>query len=93
MSSRRALFLFLFALAVRLIYQATLSGWGGTNFATDSTMYMGFVENILENGQMAGADAPGPHSERMPLYPYFLALVFSVRRHEFRRGGLVSGHR
>ncbi len=27
---------------------------------------------------MAGADAPGPHSERMPLYPYFLALVFSL---------------
>ena len=76
MSSRRALFLFLFALAVRLIYQAALSGWGGTNFATDSTMYMGFAENILENGQMAGADAPGPHSERMPLYPYFLALIF-----------------
>ena len=76
MSARRALFLFLFALAVRLAYQAALSGWGGTNFDVDSAMYMGFAGNILESGQMGRADAPGPHSERMPLYPYFLALIF-----------------
>ncbi len=78
MSSRRALFLFLVASAVRLIYQAVLSGWGGTNFDVDSATYIGFAGNIMEGGNMAGADAPGPHSERMPLYPYFLALVFSL---------------
>ncbi len=78
MSSRRALFLFLFALAIRLIYQAALSVSGGTNIDADSATYIGFAGNIMEGGNMAGADAPGPHSERMPLYPYFLALVFSL---------------
>jgi 4-amino-4-deoxy-L-arabinose transferase-like glycosyltransferase len=77
-SSRRALFLFLFALAVRLAYQAALSVSGGTNIDVDSAKYIGFAGNIMEGGNMAGADAPGPHSKHMPLYPYFLALVFSL---------------
>ena len=78
MSSRRILLLFLAALAVRLAYQWVLSVSGGTNIDADSATYIGFAGNIMEGGNMAGADAPGPHSERMPLYPYFLALVFSL---------------
>ncbi len=76
MSSRRILLLFLAALAVRLAYQWVLLALGGANMDVDSGGYIALAGNILEGGQMAGTDAPSPHTYRMPLYPYFLALVF-----------------
>ncbi len=58
MSSRRILLLFLAALAVRLAYQWVLLALGGANMDVDSGGYIALAGNILEGGQMAGADAP-----------------------------------
>ncbi len=76
MRFRRVLLLFLAALAVRLAYQWVLLALGGANIGADSPTYIAVAGNILEGGQMAGAGATGPETARMPLYPYFLALVF-----------------
>ena len=78
MRFRRVLLLFLAALAVRLAYQWVLLALGGANMDVDSGGYIALAGNILEGGEMAGAGASGPETERMPLYPYFLALIFSL---------------
>ena len=55
MSIRRALLLFLAALAVRLIYKVALSGSSGTNMDVDSFPYFGLAEKILAGGHITAA--------------------------------------
>lgn len=71
--------LLFFALALRLTYQLSIVALDGTvHNGSDTSKYVWRALSILEHGHVEWNEATrtGLDTERMPLYPYFLAFLF-----------------
>ena len=73
-TTRHLLLIALFAIMVRLAYQAAMLHFGGSfDNGSDSGKYLNIAREFL-SGNWAGHS--GEQLERMPLYPAFVAAVF-----------------
>jgi 4-amino-4-deoxy-L-arabinose transferase-like glycosyltransferase len=81
MNRQRLLALFLLALGVRLAYVGLVIWFDGSfDNGSDSGKYLLRAANLLEYGKLVYLDYGVliPDTGRMPLYPYFLAAIFSL---------------
>lgn len=73
-TTRHILLIALFAIIVRLAYQAAMLHFGGSfDNGSDSGKYLNIAREFLSGGW---AGHSGEQLERMPLYPAFVAAVF-----------------
>ena len=81
MRRKHLLALFLFALGVRLAYVGLVLLFDGSfDNGSDSGKYLLRAANLLEYGKLVYLDFGVliPDTGRMPVYPYFLAAIFSL---------------
>jgi 4-amino-4-deoxy-L-arabinose transferase-like glycosyltransferase len=71
---RRYLFVFMFALSLRVLYVMII---GRGILASDSYQYLTIARNLIDHGAFSLDDMPpfGPTIRRAPVYPAFLALL------------------
>jgi 4-amino-4-deoxy-L-arabinose transferase-like glycosyltransferase len=74
--TRHLLLIALFAIVVRLAYQAAMLHFGGSfDNGSDSGIYLNIAREFLSGGWGSHS---GDQLERMPLYPAFLAAIFHI---------------
>jgi 4-amino-4-deoxy-L-arabinose transferase-like glycosyltransferase len=75
-TTRRLLWIALFAVALRLAYQALMLQFGGSfDNGSDSGKYLNIAHEFLAGGWGSHS---GEQLERMPLYPAFLTAIFRL---------------
>jgi len=75
-TTRHLLWIALFAVALRLVYQALMLQFGGSfHNGSDSEKYLIVAREFLNGGF---GNHSGEQLERMPLYPAFVAAVFQL---------------
>ncbi len=74
------------AVGIRLAYQAGMSAFDGDfNNGSDSNKYLNVARNITQSGVFGTTTTNGkiePATNRLPVYPYFLAGIFEVSQSE-----------
>ena len=80
MNPRQVILLFVVSFAVRLGYQILVLYCDGSFLEPDSMEYIRLARGVMETGELAVLrdGVVVPDLERMPLYPHFLAGVFSL---------------